>query len=149
MLTLILLVVLGGVVGLLAVSLAESSKPATDEAPSRRADAERDLAPAASAVPVPAVTVAPQPVVAPVVEPRAAGPILAETLPRKVDRGSVPKAYTAVEGRYQDLIRPPIWRRMTSLALIVVIVVVVGVSIAGILGAIIGAVAEILGNTIG
>ncbi len=174
MLTLILLVVLGGGVGLLAVSLAEKPKPATNDAAGPRAGAPDEPSPSdptpapepepfmpvrtpeptpprgqpaipAVGTPLPLVATG-RPAVADRPDPRFER---ADALPRRIDRGRVPKAYTAVEGRYQDVIRPPIWRRLVSLGLIAVIVVVVGVSIAAILGAIIGAVAEVLGNTIG
>lgn len=162
MLTLILLVVLGGGVGLLAVTLAESPKPATDGGRIRRAqkpsDAHEEAEPTAEAAPAPTPTPrsdrepnpkpnpepnrVPAPAATRVVEADA-GP------PRQASRGDVPKAFTAVEGRLQDVAAAPLWRRLVSLVLIVIIAVGVGVAIAAIAAAIIGAAAEIVGNTIG
>lgn len=159
-LTLILLVVLGGGVGLLAVTLAESPKPATDGGASRRAPKAGDdhseeesgarRAPAPAPVPVPSPAPPPRRESRPEPTPAPSPVAVAEAgPPRRSSRGDVPKAFTAVEGRLQDVARAPLWRRLVSLVLIVVIAVGVGAAIAAIAAAIIGAAAEILGNTIG
>lgn len=61
----------------------------------------------------------------------------------------MPKAFTAVEGRYVDVARAPWWRRLFSLVALAVIAVAVAVAVAAIVGAVVGAAAEILGNAIG
>lgn len=168
MLTFILLAVLGGGLGLLAVVLAGTDqKPATEGAESPRAHVappEPDDAPPVEHDPIPALDVEPAPPVtvaaipdtslpmepADRVEPqRRAGPV-APPRPRRVrDPRSVPRSLRAVEGRFEDVARAPLWRRIASLAGIGAITVLVGVAIAAVLGASIGAVAEIVGNTIG
>lgn len=161
MLTLILLVVLGGGVGLVAVSLAESSKPATDAGPVGREpgsgrDSTEPPEPPESDEPDEPAAPPPEPPSAPVVrraEPVAQAPapvaVLDHGPPRRRSRGDVPKAYTAVEGRYRDVARAPLWRRLVSLVLIVAIAALCGVVIAAVLGGAIGAASEIIGNTIG
>lgn len=156
MLTLILLVVLGGGVGILAVSMAER-KPATNAPDSRRARAEGDgaddpgeaqrpvAAPPPPTPPTPVETPPARPEPRPEPQPatrRGTGP------ERRLQRGDVPRSQTAVEGELGDLLRPSIPRRVTSLVGVVVIVVGVGVGIAAFLGAIVGGVAELLGNAI-
>ncbi len=64
-------------------------------------------------------------------------------------RGAVPAAYTAIEGTYAQVARAPWWRRVLSLAAIVLIAVAAGAGIAGIAAAIIGAASEVVTNTIG
>lgn len=164
MLTLILLVVLGGGVGILAVSMAER-KPATGDAGTRRGtdaaadDGDRPEPPrnpsetasdpasspttAVERTPGPRPGPGPGPVARPERPRRIAGPA------RRRSRGDVPKSQTAVEGRLADLVRPSMPRRIASLVGVAVIVVAVGVGIATVLGAIVGAAAEILDNTIG
>ena len=61
----------------------------------------------------------------------------------------MPRSQTAVEGELRDILRPSIPRRVTSLVGVVLIVIGVGVGIAAFLGAIVGGIAEILGNAIG
>lgn len=140
MLAFILLVVLGGGVGLLAVSLAESSKPATDAGSDRRGPGPDDDADEPENQPVPE----------PVDEPRAPTRPPVERRPRRTpDPRNVPRAYTAIEGRFADVARAPLWRRILSIIGIVLIAVALGVGLAAVFGAIIGALAEILGNTIG
>lgn len=68
---------------------------------------------------------------------------------RALDPRHVPKAFTAVEGRYADVAVAPVWRRLLSLTGILLIAVTIGVGVAALLGAVIGAASEILGNTIG
>lgn len=169
MLTFILLVVLGGGAGLWVVSMAESPKPATDGSQSPRArvrellrrlttepagthdDSEPDdeyedrshvgETPRPEPEPVPAAVGA---------HAEADGPSPAE--PRRADGpagGRVPKAYTAIEGRFADVAHVPLWRRALSLIGIVVITLIMGVGIAAVLGAAFAAVAEVFSNTIG
>ncbi|MDE0804063.1 MAG: hypothetical protein OSA99_12145 [Acidimicrobiales bacterium] len=158
MLTLILLVILGGGVGILAVSMAEG-KPAMRGDGSRRAhtaetsESEPTTQQVAASMPTPASTPAPAPTPTPGRDPRTpvARTIRRTTdgLPRQVARGAVPSAQTAVEGAFHDLVRPSIPRRVLSLVGIVVIAVVIGVGIAALFGAVVGGAAEIVGNTIG
>ena len=160
MLTLILLVVLGGGVGILAVSMAER-KPATNAPDSRRARDRSEGAPTATATPppveqqpdrpqpqpepqpAPQPQPVPQPAPSPPARGRSAGP------ERRLHRGDVPRSQTAVEGELGDLLRPSLPRRLTSLVGVVLLVVGVGVGIAAFLGAIVGGVAELFGNAIG
>lgn len=167
-LTFILLVVLGGGAGLWVVSMAESPKPATDGSQPPRAqvrellrrlfperDGTRDDAepedeadfeetPVYRAEPVTAAVGA---------DPGAGGPAPAEGRrpPRRNGQagGPVPKAYTAIEGRFADVAHVPLWRRALSLIGIVVIALIMGVGIAAVLGAAFAAVAEVFSNTIG
>ena len=162
MLTLILLVILGGGVGILAVSMAEG-KPAMRGDGSRRAhtaetsESEPTTQQVAASMPTPASTPAPAPTPTPTPTPgRDPRTPVARTirrttdgLPRQVARGAVPSAQTAVEGAFHDLVRPSIPRRVLSLVGIVVIAVVIGVGIAALFGAVVGGAAEIVGNTIG
>jgi hypothetical protein len=173
-LTFILVVVLGGGVGLLVVSLAESEKPATDAGPRRRApdpstapehhdsvepDAPVDEAPPPVPEPepqpdpepeaelVPEVWVDPAPEREPVFAPWR--PAAAEGPVRRRSAGAVPAAFVAVEGSYADVARAPVWRRLFAVIAILAIAVIGGVAVAAILAAVIGAAAEVLGNTIG
>ena len=173
MLTFILVVVLGGGVGLVVVSLAESEKPATDAGQNGRADPpdagpgpgaepEPDTVPEPEPEPEPEPVPDPEPVVAsgppperrfaPLVPPTpgpsgpsgpAAGP------ERRRSAGSVPAGFVAVEGTYAEVARVPIWRRLLAVIGILAIAVVGGVVIAAVLAAVVGAAAELLGNTIG
>ena len=159
-LTFILVVVLGGGVALLAISLAESSQPATEtDEPDRGdlADPAPRQAPTGSAEPVSAP--APEPEREPEPEPTVAAPFAPVTSiaergdahepVRRRHRGSVPKQFTALEGRYADVAGAPLWRRLASLVGIVVITVVFGVASAAVLGAIIAAVAQLANDAIG
>jgi hypothetical protein len=172
-LTFILVVVLGGGVGLLVVSLAESSEPATDAGRSGRGEAPVEPPPEAllepDPEPVPAVQVTPEPqleqepgpaldpapllVGAPTTATDAAWPEAehAPPLPRRPRdvEGPIPANRTAVEGRYDEVASAPLWRRVVAVIGIVLITVTAGVAIAAVLGAIIAAAAEVLGNTIG
>ena len=168
-LTFILVVVLGGGVGLLVVSLAESEKPATDAGPDRRAptapEAGRDLEPEPEPevepephpAPEPEPDVrdepAPRPWIAPTPEPE---PVFAALQPEVVDgpvrrrsAGAVPTAFVALEGSYADVAGAPLWRRFFAVITILAIAVLGGVVVAAVLAAVIGAAAEVLGNTIG
>lgn len=163
--------VLGGGVGLLVVSLAESSEPATDAGRSGRGDAPVEPSPEAlpepDPEPVPAVQAASEPQVEPEPEPALdPAPLLvgapttatawpeaehAPPLPprRRDVEGPVPATRTAVEGRYDEVASAPLWRRIVAVIGIVLITVTSGVVIAAVLGAVIAAAAEVLGNTIG
>lgn len=164
MLAFILLVVLGGGLGLLAVSLAESSKPATPGAPKRRAQGrepddteDADSPPTGEPQPEPA----PEPELGPVLVARprhavttAAGPIVGpRSAPRPrtqaPNRRNVPRAYTAIEGRFNEVAVAPLWRRILSLLILVVIAVAVGVGFAAATAAVVGALTELLNAAIG
>ncbi len=148
----ILLVVLGGGIGLLAVSLAESPKPATDGGRDQRApDAPTDQEPGdepgvreADPEPVEATTevLVPAAVAAAVREP-------ATPTRRRPDPRSVPRAYTAIEGRFQDVAAPSWGRRLFSLIALVVIAALIGVALAATAAAIIGAIAELVDAAVG
>ncbi len=152
MLALILLVVLGGGIGLLAVSLAESTKPATGgDEPTRGPDATAldpdappDDATALDPDPTPDDDVAAEPVVIPA--PAATAPPKRSPRP---DPSAVPRAFTAIEGSYAEVAGAPVWRRAMSLVGIAVIALAAGVGIAGLAAAVVGAAAEVLNNTIG
>lgn len=160
--------VLGGGVGLLVVSLAESSEPATDAGRSGRGDEAVDPPPEPDPEPVPALEVVPEPELVeepePVAPPLVGAPTTAVVdvaspevehdppLPRVRQRGvdgPVPSGRTAVEGRYDEVASAPLWRRIMAVLGILVITVTSGVAIAAILGATIAAAAEVLNNTIG
>lgn len=68
--------------------------------------------------------------------------------PRR-DGKRVPAAYTAVEGSYRDVARPPLWRRALSLVWLLCILLVVAVTIAALAGATIGLIAELVDGAIG
>jgi len=98
----------------------------------------------------------------PAMTARAAGPVafepvetsfepLAAPLPagRRGRRGEVPAAYTAVEGTYREVARVPLWRKVTSLALLLAVLAVIAVAIAAIAGAVVGAVAELVDGAVG
>lgn len=152
-LTLILLVVLGGGAGILAVSLIDSGGLSRLlgrlERFSLRGRRARHTAPASSdeAAPTPSADIE-------LVE-RADGLVAvggtrspAHPAPRSGLR-NVPKAYTAVEGTYRDVARLPWWRRAVSLVALAAIVVVLGAASAALAGAAIGAAAELLDGAIG
>ncbi len=166
MLALILLVVLGGGIGLMAVSLAESTKPATGGAEPTRGpdpatsdpedhavddgDAESEAVESREAGPDPL----PHPVapaielLEPVVVPAPAAVTPPTPAPRP-DPRSVPRAFTAIEGTYAEVANAPVWRRAISLVGIAVIALAAGVGIAGLAAAVVGAAAEVINNTIG
>lgn len=146
MLTLILLVILCGGVGILAVSTAEGKPAMRSEGPRRARKSERDEAVTVVASPNGDV---PQPQRAPLRQPAPSVRSSSPGLPRRARRGEIPAAQTAVEGSLGDLVRPSMPRRVVSLAGIVGIAVVVGIGIAALLGAVVGGAAEIFGNTIG
>ena len=174
MLAFILLVVLGGGLGLLAVSLAESTNPATagdeptrgDDEPLVPVAAPDDAEPDPDDEPLDAVgpvgggppdpeppaieSLRPVEVPAPaiVVPPPSPRPS-PRRAPARPDPRTVPRAFTAVEGSFAEVARAPIWRRGMSLVGIGVIVVAAGIGIAGLLAAVVGAAAEVLNNTIG
>lgn len=61
----------------------------------------------------------------------------------------IPAAYTALEGTYREVARTPLWRKLVSLVLLVVILAVIGVAIAAIAGATFGIVAELVDGAVG
>lgn len=150
--------VLGCGVALLAVSTAER-KPATARTERRRGTTTEnptDGAPATEASapadpdPVPAPTSATQPAAHAPERPDHDVPAAVSGPARRARRPrGVPAAQAAVEGRYADVARASLLRRVLSLVGIIVIVVVVGVLIALLFGAVVGAAAEMFGNTIG
>lgn len=154
MLAFILLVVLGGGLGLLAVSLAESPKPATDRGNERRAPDPASDEPVDELVDE--ALVEPEPsfeaelveaYAGPKVEP---GPPLAATATRRrPDLRDVPPAYTAVEGQFDAVAVPPIWRRLLSICALVAIAVVLGVGVAAAAAAVMGTLAELLNAAVG
>ena len=165
----ILLVVLGGGIGLLAVSLAESPKPATDGGPDHRApdhdgEPKPDAAePVDESEPEPEVTPEPEPNPEPdpvettdVLVPVGSGTNLTGSEPRttpaprrRPDPRTVPRAYTAIEGRFEEVATPPWWRRLLSLVALVVIAVLIGVGLAAMAAGVIGAVAELIDAAVG
>lgn len=164
MLAFILLVVLGGGIGLLAVSLAELPKPATDGGPDHRAR-DHDDEPETDGV-EPVAEPEPEPDMEPDMEPEhepaeatdvlvpvgsGTGPDAGATPgPRpRPDPRTVPRAYTAIEGRFEEVATPPWWRRLLSLVAIVVIAVLIGAGLAAVAAGVIGAVAELVDAAVG
>ena len=142
----------------MVVSLAESEKPATDAGSHRRApseggpgDPEPEVEPRPELQrepeplpePLPEPEPEPEPVFAPLRPPVDEGPV------RRRSAGAVPAAFVAVEGAYADVAGVPLWRRFLAVIAILAIAVLGGVAIAAVLAAVIGAAAEVLGNTIG
>jgi len=163
-LTFILLVVLGGGLGLLAVSLAESPKPATDRGDGTRApDVETELDPpldeAVDDVREDPMTAGLEP---DPVEPEASlddelAAVLATAAPdppartaqRAPDPRRVPLAYTAIEGRYDVVAVSPLWRRLLSLVALTAIALAIGAALAAVAAAVFGALAELLNSAVG
>lgn len=152
MLTLILLVVLGGGVGLLAVGLIDArglSRLLGRFAPGSLRPARRG-----GTTPPPAPDAGPAVAVAGGA-PMAFEPVEAayEPLPapaagrRRSDK--VPAAYTAVEGTYREVGRVPLWRKLLSLVALLGILALVGTTIAALAGATFGAVAELVDSAVG
>lgn len=145
MLTLILLAVLGGGVGLLAVWLAED-KPARSRPGSRRG---REAGDAAVTSTVTEVAPVPERSPTPVVEPELAPVHVPSGPPRVESTKGVPKGLTAVEGPYAVVARASAPRRLGSLAGLGVVLVLVAVLIAVVLGAVVAGGSELIGNAIG
>lgn len=135
MLTLILLVVLGGGAGLLAVSLSDHRAPwaallGRRGAASLRPSPAQDTSPAIDDTEL---------WIRPPDEP-----------PRRYQRvGATPKDRTAIEGPYDEVALAPWWRRLVSLVLIVVVLTVLGAGIALVLGAVFAAIGALLDGAIG
>lgn len=75
-----------------------------------------------------------------------------EPLPRESARRDgkrVPAAYTAIEGSYRDVARTPLWRKVTSLVSLVGVLVLVAAVATAIIGAAIGLLAELVDGAIG
>lgn len=134
MLTFILLVVLAGGVGLVAVSVAERPDPATP----RRAIRGRP-GPTTPSHHHGAVSRPDRP-------PPTEGRDARRHRPR---RGPVPASLTAIEGSYAAVAGASPMRRAVSAALLVTIVVVVAIAIAGGIGLIAVAVGHTLDSAIG
>jgi hypothetical protein len=144
-LTLILLVVLGGGAGLMAVWLIDSRGLSRllgrSEGRSLRRPRPADTTPP----PAPDSDVSPperrfEPLVAP--DP-------APTRPGRRSSTRVPAAYTAVEGAYRDVARTPVWHKLVSLVSLCAVLVVIGVTIAALVGATFGLVAELVDSAVG
>lgn len=135
MLAFILLVVLGGGIGLVAVSLAGSPKPATDGGPDHRAPGHDD-------------DPEPDPV-EPVADTEPEPDVERGSPRRRPDPRTVPRAYTAIEGRFDEVATPPWWRRLLSLVALVIIAVLIGVGLAAVAAGVIGAIAELLDTAVG
>lgn len=155
-LTLILLVVLGGGAGLTAVWLVDArglSRLLGRFAPGSLRPTRRPGTTGPEA--------ADAPVTVPVLSAPGTGSVTFEpvetsfeALPAPVPAGrrgstKVPSAYTAVEGSYRDVARVPLWRKLVSLALLLGTLAVISVAIAAIAGAVFGAVAELVDNAVG
>ncbi|HSP04578.1 MAG TPA: hypothetical protein VLR27_13795 [Acidimicrobiales bacterium] len=156
MLTLILLVVLGGGAGLMAVWLIDARglsrllgrfAPGSLR-PTRPADTTRTETPEPAA-PEPALTSAAT--VATAYEPVESSfePLPAPEPATRRDQKKVPAAYTAVEGTYREVARVPLWRKLVSLVVLLVILAVVGATIAALAGATFGLVAELVDGAVG
>lgn len=174
MLAFILLVVLGGGIGLLAVSLAQASKPATDGGPNHRAPDHDDEPGTDAAEPDPEAATEPDPEAGPETRPDAGpdgarsveatdvlvpvGSATVSTNPvsgagpvrrRRPDPRTVPRHHIAIEGRFDEVARPPWWRRLLSLVALVVIAVLVGTGLAAMAAGVIGAIAELVDAAVG
>lgn len=104
---------------------------------------------AKAAVPEPALAApAAEPIVYEPVETRFE-PLTAPPTTGRRRKDRVPSAYTAVEGTYREVARTPLWRKLVSLVLLVVVLAVVGVAIAAIAGATFGIVAELVDGAVG
>lgn len=151
----------------MAVSLADG-KPATGGLVLRRGRADADdVDEAVTHGPEPALDHDPEPdpepepvpadpptTPTPVVPPNQptgtmSGPMSGPPPTARGRRGRVGRSQTAIEGRFADVARPSALRRILSFVGLVVVVLVVAVAIAALLGGIVGAAAEILGNAIG
>jgi hypothetical protein len=168
-LTLILLVVFGGAGGLLAVWLIDpdSLTPLTERLrlASLRGDrgqgttGERPAEPADEAVPEAPTAADPEPEPEPAPEmavavaPAGAPPtdlVQAPAGPPKGRRSAkVPAAFTAIEGTYRDVARVPLWRKVLSLVLILVLLVGAGIAFAALLAGGLAVAAGLLDRAIG
>jgi hypothetical protein len=161
-LTLILLVVFGGGGGLLAIWLIDpdSLTPLTERLRlvSLRGDRGQGTTPT-DPVPEPVPEPEPEPEPAMAVAATAAGtPTRPETAdlvqapegpPRARRSTKVPAAFTAIEGTYRDVARVPLWRKVSSLALILVLLVGAGIAFAAILAGALAVAAGLLDRAIG
>ncbi|MFP5576605.1 MAG: hypothetical protein ACLGIZ_00050 [Acidimicrobiia bacterium] len=170
MLTLILLVVLGGGAGLAAVWLVDArglpGLVGWFEGRSLRRSSRPDTTPRRAEAPLPAASAQAEPMERfPVEEPSPtaeAAAVLtyepvqttAEPPPPTSSSGrrdgeQIPAAYTAIEGSYRDVTRVPAWRKLVSLATLLGILLVVGVTIAALAAATFGAIAELVDGAVG
>ena len=76
-------------------------------------------------------------------------PLPAQASTGRPNEKRVPAAYTAVEGTYRDVARPPLWRRVISLVSLLVVLLLVGVAIAALAGAVLGVIAELVDGAVG
>lgn len=155
MLTFILLVVLAGGVGLIAVSAAEHDDPARKLRRSRREGTswyERISAfseePAKEPTPRAALPTEPGPEPA-TTDLRTSTAEMAPPTPRRATRGNVPERFTAVEGAFEQVAYPSRGRRVFSTIQIVLLVAVLAVAIAGATGAAVAVIARALDSAIG
>lgn len=159
MLTFVLLVVLAVGVGLIAVFAAEEGHLATEfgerrrEATRRRAARHhRDDDPGPLALPEldaeSGIEGDPVPSGSTVTAPEGASRPRVRGMSAPAAK-RIPKPYVAVEGRFEDVGRASLARRMASLMAIAVIVVALAVGSAAILAALFGAIAEMLDAAIG
>jgi hypothetical protein len=165
-LTLILLVVFGGGGGLLAIWLIDpdSLTPLTERLRlvSLRGDRGQGTTPTdpvPEAVPeaVPEPEPEPEPAMAVAAttpgtptRPEPADLVQAPEGPPRARRSTkVPAAFTAIEGTYRDVARVPLWRKVSSLALILVLLVGAGIAFAAILAGALAVAAGLLDRAIG
>lgn len=177
--TLILLVVLGGGAGLMAVWLidarglsslvdrsgwrslrrpraSDTARDRAPETPTHTASPGAELAPGSLwQVPERTQELPPPTGAAPGPTPAVAYVPLEvpfEPLPRESvrrDGKRVPAAYTAIEGSYRDVARTPLWRKVTSLVSLVGVLVLVAAVATALTGAAIGLLAELVDGAIG
>ncbi|MCO8125601.1 hypothetical protein NHL50_00065 [Acidimicrobiia bacterium EGI L10123] len=156
MLTLILLVVLGGGAGLLAVWLVDARglsrllgrfAPGSLR-PTRRGGTTATPPSGTSATePAPAAPGPEQAAFEPVGTPLA--PLPASAPAGRRGQKKIPSAYTAVEGTYREVARVPLWRKLVSLVFLLLTLAVIGVGIAAVAGAAFGLVAELVDGAVG
>lgn len=109
----------------------------TGEAPPEPAATEPALTPAATAV------IIDEPVES------SFEPLPAPEPTTRRGQKEIPAAYTAVEGTYREVARVPLWRKLVSLLVLLVILVMIGATIAAIAGATFGLVAELVDGAVG
>jgi len=81
---------------------------------------------------------------------RSSVPVAADEVPtRRRRRGGIPRQFTAVEGSYRDVAVTPLWRKLTSLVLLLAVLFGAGVGLAAVAAASLGAVAQLVDRAIG
>lgn len=68
---------------------------------------------------------------------------------RRRRRGGVPRAFTAIEGTYRDVAVVPVWRKALSLVLLLAVLFGMGVGLAAMTAAGLGVAAELVDRAIG